>query len=102
MDEMNQTIPPQETEEVPSPKIKIICRLQNGTYAEQMLVDNQTAAPSAQCDAARTLLRAFAPESLTRQLEAVCGKDAVVVFRTGFRQMDEFRALLSEHDTHDA
>ncbi len=97
MDDVNQTIPPQEAAETPSPKIKVICRLQDNTYTEQMLVDNQPAAPSAACDAARTLLHAFSPESLTRQLVDKCGKDAVVVFRTSYRQMDEFQALLSEH-----
>ena len=98
MDTMNQTVPPQETSEVPSPKIKVICRLQNDAYAEQILVDNQPAVLSAECNAARTLLHTFAPETLTRQLASLCGKDAVVVFRTNFRQMDEFQTLLSEHD----
>ncbi|MDE5565186.1 MAG: hypothetical protein K2I93_08510 [Oscillospiraceae bacterium] len=102
MDDVTQTVPPQEMADAPSPKIKVICRLQDGAYTEQMLVDNHPAVPSAECDAARTLLHTFAPESMTRQLASMCGKDAVVVFRTSFRQMNEFRTLLSEHDSGDA
>lgn len=99
MDNMNQTVSPQETTEVSSHKIKVICRLQDGTYHEQLLVDNKPAAPSAMCESACMLLHTFAPESLTRQLADVCGKEAVVVFRTSFRQMEEFQTLLSSHDT---
>ncbi|MBR3630312.1 MAG: hypothetical protein IKN55_07570 [Oscillospiraceae bacterium] len=90
MDETRETaaVPEQEA----APKLKIICRLQEGRYSEQLVAEVPDGA-----DDAMALLHAFSPESLTRNLTEACGDGSVVVFRTDTRQMEEFRALLDAH-----
>ena len=89
---------PEEQPQEAAPKLKIICRMQEGSYTEQLVTESP--AQSGGADAQR-LLHAFTPEQLTRDLTAACGEGSVVVFRTDSRQMEEFRALLAEHDTTD-
>lgn len=94
MDEL-QT-PTAQQEEAPA-KLKIICRLQEGQYTEQLVAESPDGAEDA-----KALLHAFTPETLTRDLTAACGEGSVVVFRTDVRQMAEFRALLEEHSVSEA
>lgn len=86
-----------ENEQQITPKIKIIGRIQNSTYKEQLLAD-QTA-PADSSTLAGLLLQTFAPAALTRQLVQAYGTDSVLVFRTDAVQMEEFRLLLEEHNT---
>ena len=84
---------PEEQPQEAAPKLKIICRLQEGQYTEQLVAESPDGAEDA-----KALLHAFTPETLTRDLTAACGEGSVVVFRTDARQMEEFRNLLDAHD----
>lgn len=75
-------------------KIKIIGRMQNGTYHEQLLTEHADSGFLAQ-----SFLHAFSPAMLTEQLVQAYGQNSVLVFRTDITQMEEFRALLEEHGT---
>lgn len=80
-----------------TPKIKIIGRIQNNAYHEQLLTDE--AAPAECGELAKRLLQTFAPAALARELSQTYGKDSVLVFRTDAVQMEEFRSLLKTHGT---
>jgi hypothetical protein len=85
-----------EIEQRPSvPRYKIICRLRDGQYTEELRSDDvpRTAPFSAEEERAFLLLHSFSPETLTRSL---CEKepDGVVVFRTDAVQMAEFDAVM--------
>ncbi len=76
-------------------KYKIICRLHDGTYTEELRCDDapRSAPYTPEEENAFRLLHSFSPEQLTRTL---CEKapDGVVVFRTDAVQMGEFEGLL--------
>lgn len=82
-------------QKTPVPKYKIICRLRDGQYTEELRCNDvtRTAPFSEEEERAFLLLHSFSPEALTREL---CGKtpDGVVVFRTDAVQMAEFDAIL--------
>ena len=85
-----------ETEQRPDvPKYKIICRLRDGQYTEELRCNDVTRTAPFSEEEERTflLLHSFSPEMLTRQL---CERapDGVVVFRTDAVQMAEFDQLL--------
>ena len=85
------------TEPVPTKltKFKIICRLTNGSYTEELRRDDvpRTAPYTPEEAQAFRLLHSFSPEQLTRQL-CTQTPDGVLVFRTDAVQMGEFDALL--------
>ena len=76
-------------------KLKIICRVQDGKYTEELRCNDVTrSAPyTDEENRAFELLHSFSPESRTREL---CRQapDSVLVFRTDAAQMAEFEALL--------
>lgn len=78
-------------------KLKIICRVQNGRYSEELRVnDVSRCAPyTDEENRAFALLHSFSPEERTR---ALCKEtpDSVLVFRTDAAQIAEFETLLSE------
>ena len=85
-------------EQKPAPtKLKIICRVQNGTYTEELRCNDvaRTAPFSEEETRAFTLLHSFSPEARTR---ALCQEapGSVLVFRTDAMQMAEFETL--RHD----
>lgn len=98
MDDEKKDMPEVQEEPVAAPKLKIICRLQEGAYTEQLVTEEPAQAGG---DDAKALLHAFAPEKLIRDITEACGEGSVVVFRTDSRQMEEFRSLLTEHDVSD-
>ena len=94
MDDEKKDMPAAE-EEVAAPKLKIICRVQEGTYTEQLVTEAPVQSGG---EDAKELLHTFVPEALTRDRMDACGENSMVVFRTDSRQMEEFRTLLDEHD----
>ena len=85
-------------EQKPAPdKFKIICRVQNGQYSEELRCNDmpRTAPFTPEEKRALELLHRFSPEERTR---ALCREtpDAVLVFRTDAMQLAEFDTLL--HD----
>ncbi len=82
----------------PAPtRFKIICRLQNGSYTEELRCGDtiRTAPFSPEEENAFRLLHTFSPEARTR---ALCEShpDGVLVFRTDDTQMGEFQTLLTD------
>lgn len=75
-------------------KIKIIGRMQDGAYKEQLLTEDKGSGALA-----RIFLQTFSPAALTRTLVQTYGDNSVLVFRTDAGQMEEFRALLESHGT---
>ncbi len=82
-------------------KMKVICRQKDGNYMEELFVDGAAQKDAADMETkhAEAFLNAFSPEELTRQCTERYGEDFVLVFRTDEKQMQEFDALLKEHDT---
>lgn len=76
-------------------KLKIICRVQDGRYTEELRCNDVTrSAPyTDEENRAFELLHSFSPEARTREL---CREapDSVLVFRTDAAQMAEFETLL--------
>lgn len=72
-------------------KIKIIARMQDGAYAEEILADN--AADSAD---AQRFFHAFHPQDIVKK-HTPDYADFVLVFRTDAEQMQEFHDFLEEH-----
>ena len=86
------------SENKPTPaKLKIICRVQDGRYTEELRVDNVNRKPpySDAENRAFALLHSFSPEERTR---ALCREkpDSVLVFRTDAAQIAEFETLLNK------
>ncbi|MCR5718510.1 MAG: hypothetical protein K6F80_05695 [Oscillospiraceae bacterium] len=84
MDEKEQTVT----------KYKIICRIQDGRYTEELRCnDNPRTAPyTSEEERAFALLHSFSPEQRTRQLcREVPG--SVLVFRTDAVQLAEMEAV---------
>ena len=81
-------------------KFKIICRVQDGQYSEELRCNDMTRKPPYSDEESRalTLLHSFSPEQRTR---ALCKEkpDSVLVFRTDAVQMAEFASLLHEPDS---
>lgn len=78
-------------------RLKIICRVQDGQYSEELRCNDLTrTAPFTDAEShAFMLLHSFSPEQHTREFcQRVPG--AVLVFRTDTVQMEQFAALL--HD----
>lgn len=80
-------------------KYKIICRVQNGRYTEELRCNDQprTAPYTEEENWALKLLHSFSPEQRTRVL---CQQmpDAVLVFRTDAVQLAEMEALRQTQD----
>lgn len=81
------------------PKVKIVCRSKNGEFQQQFFSDGEVT-DAAQQDAAlaKQFLDAFTPEQLTQDGAERYGEDFVLVMRTDDTQMQEFDALLKEHE----
>ncbi len=85
-------------------KIKIVCRRKGGTYEQQIFSGGEPSDALQQDTAmAQKFLNAFSPETITQKCTERYGEDFVLVMRTDDVQMQEFDALLKEHDKeHDA
>ncbi len=80
-------------------KIKIVCRRKNGEYEQQFFSDSEIMDASQQDAAmAEKFLNAFSPEQMMQEGTERYGEDFVLVMRTDDVQMQEFDALLQEHD----
>ncbi|MDE6088399.1 MAG: hypothetical protein K2G25_08445 [Oscillospiraceae bacterium] len=82
-------------------KIKIVCRLENDHYQENLYLDNELQKKSRDQDSgaqisyqtlqsAKKFFHAFSPEILLRDLCECYGKNSVLVFRTTAQQMKNF------------
>lgn len=79
--------------------IKIVCRRKNGSYEQQFFSDGEMTDAAQQDTAmAQKFLDAFSPEMITQECAERYGEDFVLVMRTDDVQMQEFNALLQEHD----
>ncbi len=80
-------------------RIKYICRLRDGQYTEQLLVDNApyTGTHTPALAQAAQFLAAFAPQRLTQQGTDAFGEGFVLVFRTDTSQMQACAQVLAEH-----
>lgn len=79
--------------------IKIVCRRKNGEFEQQFYSDGEILDASQQDAAmAQKFLDAFSPEKITQECAERYGEDFVLVMRTDDVQMQEFDALLQEHD----
>ncbi len=81
-------------------KIKLTCRKKNGTYEKQLYVDGEPldCAFDPETESAQQFFEALSPEKLTDTAASQCSEDFVLVFRTDDMQMQEFAALLAEHE----
>lgn len=82
-------------------KIKIVCRLENQQYQEQLYLDNRLQEKDKNQDfdvqisyqilqSAKQFFHAFLPEILLRDLCERFGENSVLVFRTTEQQMKHF------------
>ncbi|MDE5885591.1 MAG: hypothetical protein K2H29_11015 [Oscillospiraceae bacterium] len=82
-------------------KIKIVCKLENHHYQENLYLDNKLQEKSREQDSgvqigyqtlqsAKRFFHAFSPEILLRDLCACYGENSVLVFRTTEQQMKNF------------
>lgn len=72
-------------------KIKIIARMQDGAYAEEITAGDTTDSTDAQ-----RFFHAFHPQEIVKK-HASDYADFVLVFRTDAEQMQEFHDFLEEH-----
>ncbi len=73
-------------------KIKIIARMQDGAYAEEIIADDAADSSNAQ-----RFFHAFHPQDIVKK-HTPDYADFVLVFRTDTEQMQEFQDYLCEHD----
>lgn len=79
--------------------IKIVCRKKNGNFEQQLFSDGEMTDAAQQNTAmAQKFLDAFSPETITQECAERYGEDFVLVMRTDDVQMQEFDALLCEHE----
>ncbi len=73
-------------------RIKYICRMKDGQYSQQLLVNGTEYAQPAtpEIRQAEQFFAAFAPRTLTKEGAAAFGENFVLVFRTDSSQMQAF------------
>lgn len=72
-------------------KIKIIARMQDGAYAEEIIAEDTVDSTDAQ-----RFFHAFHPQDIVKKHTADYA-DFVLVFRTDAEQMQEFHDFLKKH-----
>ncbi|MDE7121312.1 MAG: hypothetical protein K2O42_04030 [Oscillospiraceae bacterium] len=90
-------------------KIKIVCKLENQQYQENLYLDNQLQEEDSNLDfpdvqisyqalqSAKQFFYAFSPEILLQDLCECYGENSVLVFRTTEQQMKNFCEFFIEN-----
>ncbi len=79
-------------------RIKYICRMKEGRYTRQLLVNNAdyTGEMTPELAQAEQFLEAFAPQTLTQEGTEAFGEGFVLVFRTDTSQMQAYAEALAQ------